>query len=876
MYLKNKLGTKLRKKPIFVNCLKKFKMKHLYLTLILLFGSMISLISSPVNPSIAQLAATKFAEQRFSMEHMEFNLTQVRSGFDDSFYIYNIGDHGFVIIAADDAFRPVIGYSNESVFQGSNIPPTLEDYLDGIAEHIRDLRRRGNAQATPLIAAEWESLLQYGRLISRNGGRGVDFLCQTKWDQSHPYNYCCPDDPNGSGGHAIVGCLATAMSQLMRFWAYPIQGIGSHCYNHEDYGEICADFGNTTYDWDNMPNVLNNNSSEAEKIATGTLCFHCGVTIDMGYGPDGSGGASGPIPGAMHNYFNYTDQIQFLKRNDYDLETWKTMVKEQFDMGWPMYYGGCQDGGCHAFICDGYDDFDLFHFNLGWGGGSNGWYIIDEAPYTHPADAMFNFVPAEVYGLTPMAPTNFTAEAVSDVELKTQIHWTNPTTTQDGTPLGTLDEVVLLRDNKVIMTLTNVAPGETMEVFDENLPFFDNYQYSIYVVDNGRHGRHAYVKDVVVGPTCPWTILMSSTDFEGWRGGSITVYGVNGREIAQCTLTNSTTSMLQPSLPIGNISFGWNAPEEPVSTMAFVIKDAEGNTVYTFTGSADELPSGVFFTTNNSCGESLQGEAPTHLVATNEDDNVRLTWDAVSDPGYGYHLYRDGLLLRLIPSGAAFLDEEPAIGGHCYQVTALYHGGENGLFSNVTCTTVGPCYPPKNLDYVITPDLKIELHWEAPSPDDGLSLYIIYRKRGSDGIYQEFKTLDASTLKYKDIRLYEEDDYYYRVYAYYEQLDCMSAPANRKYHPDEFELHAYYSPTGLSEAESHVKVYPNPTTGQVTILDDDLNAVEVYNLWGQVVLSQQESGVSVTLDLSQLPSGLYVIRAIETDGTCILRQVTKQ
>ena len=120
-------------------------MKHLYLTLILLFGSMISLISSPVNPSIAQLAATKFAEQRFSMEHMEFNLTQVRSGFDDSFYIYNIGDHGFVIIAADDAFRPVIGYSNESVFQGSNIPPALEDYLEGIAEHIRDLRRRGNA-----------------------------------------------------------------------------------------------------------------------------------------------------------------------------------------------------------------------------------------------------------------------------------------------------------------------------------------------------------------------------------------------------------------------------------------------------------------------------------------------------------------------------------------------------------------------------------------------------------------------------------------------------------------------------------------------------------------------------------------------------------
>ena len=851
-------------------------MKHLCLTLTLLFGSMMSLFSSPVDPSMARQAAAKFAERHFSTDRQEIGLTQVRTGFDDSFYIYNIGDRGFVIIAADDAYRPVIGYSNESVFNGSNIPPALEDYLYGIAENIRVLRRRGNAQATPSVAAEWESLLQYGRLVSRNGGRGVDYLCQTKWDQSYPYNYCCPDDPNGSGGHAIVGCLATAMSQLMRFWAYPSQGIGSHCYYHEDYGQICADFGNTTYDWDNMPNVLSNSSSEAEKLATGTLCFHCGVTIDMGYGPDGSGGASGPIPGVMHNYFNYTDQIQFLKRNDYDLETWKTMVKEQFDMGWPMYYGGCQDDGCHAFVCDGYDDYDLFHFNLGWGGSSDGWYIIDEAPYTHPADAMFNFVPAEVYDLTPMAPSNLTAVAVSDTELKTQIRWTNPTATQDGTPLGTLDEVVVVRDNKVVTTLTDVAPGETLEVFDEEIPFFDNYLYSVYVVANGRHGRHAFVKDVAVGPSCPWKILMTSSSNEGWQGGSITVYGVNGREIAQCTMTGSTPSSFQSSLPIGNVSFGWNAPEEPIGSMAFVIKDADGSVVYTFSGSSDELPSGVFFTTNNSCGGSLSEEVPAHLWATNEDENVRLTWDAVSDAGYGYHLYRDGLLIRLVPSGTTFLDEEASLGGHCYRVSVLYPGGENGLSSNESCATVGPCYAPQNLDFVFTPDHKVELHWEAPNPSDGLSEYLIYRKRGIDGEYQFFKSTGTSTLHYKDNRLFEEDDYYYRLYAYYYQLDCTSAPANRKYNPEEFELHVHFSPTGLPEAESHVKVYPNPTNGQVTILDDDLCAVEVYNLWGQVVLSRQESGASATLELNRLPAGSYVVRVIENDGTCVLRQVTKQ
>ena len=341
-------------------------MKRILFTIVLLLAGMLSLQANPVDLSLAKTVAGKFAEAQLALQRQDAMPELVYTGAEGTFYVFNLGTQGFVIIAADDAYRPVIGYSNESTFDANNIPPALEDHLLGIAQGIQRVRGRGHAMASPLVAAEWESLLSHGKLISRNGGRGVDYLCHTKWNQDYPYNCCCPDDPAGSGGHAIVGCLATAMSQLMRFWAYPIQGIGSHCYNHETYGQICADFGNTTYDWENMPNVLNNSSSDAEKLATGTLCFHCGVTIDMGYGPDGSGGASGPIPGVMHTYFNYCDAIVQLRRDDYELETWKTMVREQFDMGWPMYYGGCQDGGCHAFVCDGYDDYDMFHFNLGW------------------------------------------------------------------------------------------------------------------------------------------------------------------------------------------------------------------------------------------------------------------------------------------------------------------------------------------------------------------------------------------------------------------------------------------------------------------------------------------------------------------------------
>ena len=516
-----------------------------FITLVLLFVGVSAAKANPVDLTVAQAAASKF---------FEANGVALRNGTPDmvyaerngAYYVFNAGAKGFVIIAGDDAYRPVIGYSNESTFDANNIPPALVDYLEGIAENINRLRTRGHAKAVPLVAAEWESVLNYGRLISRNGGRGVDYLCQTQWNQSYPYNYCCPEDPDGSGGHTYVGCLATAMSQLMRFWASPLQGNGSHCYVHEDYGELCADFGNTVYDWDHMPNTLNNNSSLEEKLAVGTLCYHCGVTIDMGYGPDGSGGGSATIPDVMHEYFDYSEANVQLRRNDFELETWKNMVREQFDMGWPMYYGGCQDGGCHAFVCDGYDDKDMFHFNLGWGGGSDGWYIIDEAPYTHPADAMFNFVPSEVYNSTPSAPTSFSVDVPVDTELRTLLHWVNPTTTLDGTPITSIEQVVVMRNNQIVRVLTDMTPGQTVDIEDDDMPYYDTYHYAVYVKSNGRNGKHADVFDVMIGPACQWRVLMTASNYQGWNGGYITVYNNAGHELARITTNTSTSTFVTP------------------------------------------------------------------------------------------------------------------------------------------------------------------------------------------------------------------------------------------------------------------------------------------------------------------------------------------
>ena len=827
--------------------------------------------AKPIDRDAALAAAKKFATAQMALERTEPQL--VYTAQNDAFFVFNLGSDSFVIIAGDDAYRPVIGFSDASRFEADNIPPALQDYLDGIAERIGRMRRQGNATATPLVAAEWASVTERGLLLSRNGGRERTFFCQTKWNQDYPYNICCPEDPAGSGGHTYVGCLATAMSQLMRFWAYPTKGNGSHCYNHSDYGQICADFGSTNYDWDNMPNVLNNNSTDEEKLATGTLCFHCGVTIDMGYGPDGSGGASGPIPGVMNTYFNYSEANVQLRRDDYETETWKTMVREQFDMGWPMYYGGCENDGCHAFVCDGYDDNDYFHFNLGWGGSSDGWYHIDEAPYTHPADAMFNFVPALVYNATPSSPDDFTATPVSDTDLKVRLSWTNPTTTLDGTPLTEIEQVVVLRNNRIIQTLTGMAPGQTVETEDDDVPCYDAYHYAVYAVAGDRVGKHANVTDVIVGPTCNWQLLLTTTSFQGWRGGYISVYNNSGHELGQYTMNTSAGVMVDLALPLGKVSFGWTAPSDPVSQLGFVIKDRDGNAVYSFSGASEELAEGIFFETNNSCGGSLDCGVPEELVATATDEGVLLEWDAVANEGYGYNIYRDGLLYRLIPAGTAttYWDADASLGGHCYRVSVLCDGGESGEFTNESCASVGPCYPPRNLDFVLANNFKPQLQWEAPQPNDGLSGYYLFRKTGEDGEYQRIKLLGPTATSYKDNSVSVEGDYYYRLYAYYGEWDCTSSPANRHYYSNVFELHVYYSPTGVDENETRVKVYPNPANDRLAVEAEGISHVELYNTLGQRVVSQEAEGDHVEVDLQQAATGLYLLRVTTSEGIAVKR-----
>ena len=827
-------------------------------------------MANPVDVNRAKALGQKFAGADVTLAY-----TAYAERGEACYYVFNVGESGFVIMSADDFYRPIIGHSENGKFDVNNVPPALQDYLDGIVE-ARSMTRKSRNAAAPDVAADWQMLEKTGRLVSRHGGRGTGYFVQTQWNQSYPYNYYCPDDPAGDHGHAIVGCLATSTSQLVSFWKYPEHGYGSHCYYHEDYGQICANFQNTYYDWEHIANKINDNSPIEEIQAVALISFHCGVCIDMGYGPDGSGGASGPIPGAMHTYFHFSDANIQRSRNDYDTETWKAMVREQFDMGWPMYYGGCEDDGCHAFICDGYDDYDMFHFNLGWGGSSDGWYLIDDAPYTHPADAMFNFVPQEVYDATPSAPTNLVVTPASDTSFEATVSWTNPTTYLDGTSMTDIEKVVIMRNSQVCQEISEgIVAGGTMSITDR-VPYYDSYEYKVFAVSNGRNGKQIIQNHVNFGPTCSWKVSMTTTDFHGWRGNHITVYNMANSEVTQLTMTSSAPQVFHFDVPVGRVKFVWEASGETVNNLSFAIYDAHNNSLYTYSGSSDGMDEGLFMAANMGCGDGSVCDAPTDLTGVADGENVVLEWDGSLSHAYVYCIYRDDVIYRMVTDNTEpFIDDNTGGLGHCYTVSILCENGETSQ-SAMTCVSVGDaCDPARGLWYYLQENNgRPVITWAAPENAENVSAYFIFRKCNADGTFNRVKIVSPTKFEYKEnVPLEYGNWYYYKVLAYYEDIDCYSIPA-KSYYGDEYYVKIYYSPESVDENMAQdVEIYPNPAKDLLTVKADNITEVMMYNAIGQKVYNETADSSEVSINLGGFDSGVYLVKAV-VNGEVVTRKIS--
>ncbi len=300
-------------------------------------------------------------------QKLELVLAAKSKSLDVDYYVFNKGTcNGFIIVSGDDKAVPILGFSDEGTFDINNIPEGLQYWLDVYSQEMQYLRSNPNAPVASLRSK---------RSVS------VRPLLTSNWSQGEPYNNLCPTyTEDGTTYHAATGCVATAAAQIMYYHRWPITGTGSHSYvcdvNHSGEQTLSADFGSTTYDWDNMLDSYDGSYTDTQANAVATLMSHVGISCDMNYGR-GSGAWNYAMVEALRNYFGYNKGMICKRRGNTPINEWEQTIMNELDNSRPVFYTGyTPDGGGHAFVFDGYNDEGYFHVNWGWGGYSNGYFLV--------------------------------------------------------------------------------------------------------------------------------------------------------------------------------------------------------------------------------------------------------------------------------------------------------------------------------------------------------------------------------------------------------------------------------------------------------------------------------------------------------------------
>lgn len=281
------------------------------------------------------------------------------------FYIFNHRkQHAFVIVSGDVRMKEVLGVSEHTEFRSDSLPCGLETMLAHYADQYNQLTQ-GTVELNP------DSVVRFTQDYP-----DVPPLLSSEWGQESPYNDNCP-----SG--CPSGCVATAMGQIMRFYAYPETGRGSFTYiSATQRYRRSYDFANAHFDWASMKDHYGTFSTgdTQSRAAVANLLEACGVAVGMDYAPKGSGALDTDVSYALIHFFGYNPNTVCYARPYFKTAEWYEKVQAELQAGRPILYCG-QDSrtqGGHAFIVEGYRRSDgKYYVNWGWNGDFDGYYELD-------------------------------------------------------------------------------------------------------------------------------------------------------------------------------------------------------------------------------------------------------------------------------------------------------------------------------------------------------------------------------------------------------------------------------------------------------------------------------------------------------------------
>ncbi|MBO4721925.1 MAG: C10 family peptidase, partial [Muribaculaceae bacterium] len=287
-----------------------------------------------------------------------------------AYYVFNAEkDRGWVIVSGDDRTEQVLGYSDKGNFDPANVPENMKAWLNQYVEEIAMLD---------------EGVITIDRSQSNvhpKGGSAVSPLLTSQWDQSAPFNLRCP---TYNGNYCVTGCTATAMAQIMYYHKWPSstsQAIPGYTQsddeNYSMHGTTYSALNSANFDWNNMKDYYSSSetsTTDNSNNAVARLMRYCGQSVEMRYGVSGSNAVSSSE--VFVDYFRYSPKARKLFRVDYSYSQWENFILTELRANRPIIYGGRKHNGGHDFVCDGYDGNGYYHFNWGWRGSYDGYFLL--------------------------------------------------------------------------------------------------------------------------------------------------------------------------------------------------------------------------------------------------------------------------------------------------------------------------------------------------------------------------------------------------------------------------------------------------------------------------------------------------------------------